>query len=138
LIHAGWSLPRARKTGMLVGVCFLPSAMLAPRLPTAGLAIVAICFAVFGHSVWGANMLTLPADLFHRNEVGTGSGFSGMGGAISGIVTTLCTGYVVTRFSYQPIFLLAGLMHPLAMALVFWLLPDRDFPQARAVNVAPA
>jgi hypothetical protein len=45
---------------------------------------------------------------------------------------------VVTRFSYQPIFLVAGLMHPLAMALVFWLLPDRDFPQARAAEVLSA
>ena len=137
-MRAGWSLARARKTAMLVGVCFLPSAMLAPRLPNAGLAIAAICFAVFGHSVWGANVLTLPADLFIPQEVGTGSGFSGMGGAISGIVATLCTGYIVTRFSYRPIFLLAGLMHPLAMALVYWLLPDRDFPPAQAAEVAPA
>jgi ACS family hexuronate transporter-like MFS transporter len=138
LMRAGWSLARARKTAMLVGACFLPAAILAPRVPTASLAIIAVSFVLFGHAIWVANLLTLPADLFHRNEVATGAGFSGMGGAISGIVATLCTGYVVTHFSYQPIFLLAGLMHPLAMALVFWLLPDRDFPQARAEEVAPA
>ena len=138
LMRAGWSLARARKTAMLVGACFLPSAILAPRVPTASLAIIAVSFVLFGHAVWVANLLTLPADLFNPNEVATGSGFSGMGGAISGIFAALCTGYVVTRFSYQPIFLLAGLMHPLAMALVFWLLPDRDFPQARAAEVAPA
>jgi len=105
--------------------------MFAPRVSSAGLAICAVSFVVFGHAIWVSNLLTLPADLFNPDEVGTGSGFSGMGGAISGIIATLCTGYVVTRFSYQPIFLLAGLMHPLAMALVFWLLPDRDFPKAR-------
>jgi ACS family hexuronate transporter-like MFS transporter len=138
LMRAGWSLPRARKTAMLVGACFMPSAILATRVPTASLAIAAVCFVVFGHSVWGANILTLPADLFTPDEVGTGSGFSGMGGAISGIVAMLCTGYVVTRFSYQPVFFLAGLGHLFAMALVFWLLPDRDFPQARAAEVAPA
>jgi ACS family hexuronate transporter-like MFS transporter len=138
LMRAGWSLPRARKTAMLLGACFLPSAIIAPRLPTASLAIVAVSFVLFGHAIWVSNVLTLPADLFHPNEVATGAGFSGMGGAISGIVATLCTGYVVTRFSYQPVFLLAGLMHPLAMALVFWLLPDRDFPKARVAEVAPA
>jgi ACS family hexuronate transporter-like MFS transporter len=138
LMRAGWSLPQARKTAMLVGACFLPSAMLAPFAPTAGLAIAAVCFVVFGHSVWGANVLTLPADLFHPNEVATGSGFSGMGGAISGIVAALCTGYVVMRFSYRPIFLLAGLMHPLAIALIFWLLPDRDFIHVPVTEVAPA
>ena len=30
LMRVGWSLPRARKTAMLVGACFLPSAILAP------------------------------------------------------------------------------------------------------------
>jgi ACS family hexuronate transporter-like MFS transporter len=138
LMLAGWSLPRARKTAMLVGACFLPSAILAPRVPTASLAIVAVSFVLFGHAIWVSNLLTLPADLFHPNEVATGAGFSGMGGAISGIVASLCTGYIVMRFSYQPIFLMAGLMHPLAMAMVFWLLPDRDFPKARAAEVAAA
>ncbi len=138
LMRAGWSLPRARKTAMLVGACFMPAAMLAPLVPTAGLAIFAVSFVVFGHAVWVSNLLTLPADLFHSNEVATGSGFSGMGGSISGIVANLCTGYVVMRFSYQPIFLLAGLMHPLAIALIFWLLPDRDFPKAAALEIAPA
>lgn len=138
LMRAGWSLPRARKTGMLMGACLLPAAILAPRAPTAGLAIVAVCFVVFGHALWISNLMTLPADLFKPHEVGTGSGFSGMGGAISGIAASLCTGYVVTRFSYQPIFLLAGLVHPTAMAMVFWLLPDRYFPQAPSAEVAPA
>jgi MFS transporter, ACS family, hexuronate transporter len=132
LMGAGWSLARARKFTMLIGACFLPAAIFAPLMPTAGLAILAVCFVVFGHSVWIANLLTLPADLFKAKDVGTGSGFSGMGGGISGIVASLCTGYVVTRFSYQPMFLWAGLMHPTAMALVYWLLPDRDFPQVRA------
>jgi len=132
LMRKGWSLPRARKTTMLVGACFLPAAMLAPRVPTAALAIAAVCFVVFGHAVWVSNLMTLPSDLFHRNEVATGAGFSGMGGAVSGIVASLFTGYVVTRFSYAPIFLLAGLLHPLAMAMVFWLLPDRDFPALQA------
>ena len=132
LMHRGWGLPRARKTTMLVGACFLPAAMLAPRAPTAALAIAAVCFVVFGHAIWVSNLMTLPSDLFHRNEVATGAGFSGMGGAVSGIVASLFTGYVVTRFSYAPIFLLAGLLHPLAMAMVFWLLPDRDFPALQA------
>jgi MFS transporter, ACS family, hexuronate transporter len=138
LMHAGWTLPRARKTAMLVGACFLPSAILAPFVPSAGLAIVAVCFMMFGHSVWGANVLTLPADLFHGNEVATGAGFSGMGGAISGIVWNLCTGYVVMRFSYWPIFILAGLMHPLAMLLIFSFLPDRYFRHVPAAEAVPA
>jgi MFS transporter, ACS family, hexuronate transporter len=138
LMRAGWSLARARKTAMLVGACFVPSAILVPLVPGAGLAIVAVCFLVFGHCVWGANVLTLPADLFHANEVATASGFSGMGGAISGIAAAFTTGYVVMRYSYGPIFLLAGLVHPLAVTLIFWLLPDRYFRPVSAVAAEPA
>jgi Kef-type K+ transport system membrane component KefB len=47
-----------------------------------------------------------------------------MGGAIGGILATLGTGYVVHHFSYTPIFLLAGLMHPLSMALTYSMLRE--------------
>jgi hypothetical protein len=52
-----------------------------------------------------------------------------MGGAVGGILANLGTGYVVMRFSYTPIFLLAGLMHPLSIALIYWLLPARHFKE---------
>lgn len=130
LMRAGWSLPKARKAAMLAGACLMPSAIVAPLVPTASLAITGICFVVFGHAIWIANLLTLPADLFERHQVGTGTGLSGAGGGISAILATLGTGYVVTHFSYKPIFVLAGLMHPISMALIFWLLPDRDFQRA--------
>ena len=59
--------------------------------------------------------------------MGTASGFSGMGGAAGGILANLGTGWVVQHFSYAPIFLMSGLMHPLSAALVYWLLPNRYF-----------
>jgi len=33
----------------------------------------------------------------------------------------------VQHFSYAPVFFMAGLMHPLSTALVYWLLPNRYF-----------
>jgi len=33
----------------------------------------------------------------------------------------------VQNFSYAPVFLMAGLMHPLSIGLVYWLLPNRYF-----------
>jgi len=47
-------------------------------------------------------------------------------------LANLGTGWVVGHFSYAPIFLLAGLMHPMSAALVYWLLPDHRFRSARA------
>jgi ACS family hexuronate transporter-like MFS transporter len=127
LMRAGWSLPRARKFVMALGASLLPAAILAPLVPSAWMAIGATCFVTLGHAFWIANLLTLPTDLFKGPEMGTATGFSGMGGAIGGMLANLGTGYIVSHFSYTPIFLLAGLMHPMSVLLIYWLLPARYF-----------
>jgi Kef-type K+ transport system membrane component KefB len=50
-----------------------------------------------------------------------------MGGAVGGVLANLGTGWLVSHFSYTPVFLMAGLMHPLSMAIVAAMLPDRRF-----------
>ena len=130
LMRAGWPLHRARKFVMALGAACLPVVIFAPQVPSAGMAIAATCFLTFGHAFWVANLQTLPTDLFPATEVGTATGFSGMGGAIGGMLANLGTGYVVARFSYTPVFLIAGLMHPLSAVLTYRLLPARYFQSA--------
>jgi ACS family hexuronate transporter-like MFS transporter len=127
LMRAGWQLPNARKFVMLLGAAVMPAAIFAPLVPAAWMAIGATCFITFGHAFWVSNLQTLPTDLFRGHLVGTASGFSGMGGAIGGILANLGTGYIVQHFSYAPIFLLAGLMHPLSIVIVYALLRNRYF-----------
>jgi MFS transporter, ACS family, aldohexuronate transporter len=127
LMRAGWPLGRARKFTMALGAAVLPIAMAAPFVPTAALAIAATCAITFGHGVWVANLQTIPTDLFYPADVGTVTGFSGMGGAVGGALANLGTGFIVTHFSYSPVFLLAGLMHPLSAVLTYVLLPDAQF-----------
>ena len=136
LIEAGWPIAKARKRIMLAGAAIMPVAILAPYFPEAWMAIGATCCITFGHSLWISNIQTIPTDLFRGSEVGTVSGFAGMGGAVGGMLANLGTGYVVAHFSYSPVFLMAGLMHPLSVALVYWLLPDRSFPPERATITA--
>jgi ACS family hexuronate transporter-like MFS transporter len=128
LMRAGKPLGTARKLAMTVGAALLPAAIFAPMVPSAAMAIAATSFVVFGHAIWIANLLTLPADLFPSHEVGTAAGLSGMAGSIGGVLANLGTGWVVTNFTYTPIFLLAGAMHPLSIFLVWKLLPNREFP----------
>ena len=115
---------------MLMGACCMPVVIAAPHVPEAWMAIAATCFLTFGHAFFVSNIQAIPTDLFHGSEMGTATGFSGMGGAIGGILANLGTGYIVMRYSYAPIFLIAGLMHPLAVLLVYRLLPDRYFRNA--------
>jgi len=133
LMRAGWRLSSARKAVMLAGACIMPAALFAPFVPEAWMVIAAITLMAVGHSLWVANLQTLPADLFPSAEVGTVTGFTGMGGAVGGMLANLGTGWVVAHFSYAPIFVLAGLMHPLSAALTYWLLPNRVF-EARLTN----
>ena len=130
LIGAGWTLPRARKFVMALGASVMPVAIAAPYVPTGGLAIAATCFTTFGHALWVANLQALPTDMFRGPEIGTVTGFSGSGGAIGGVLAQLGTGYLVQHFSYRPVFLLAGLMHPISAILTYWLLPIVSLAEA--------
>ena len=127
MLRAGWTTSRARKTTMTVGAAFLPVAIMAPFVPSWGLAISAMCAVVMGHSIWISNLMTLPTDLFTPHEVGTASGLSGMGGAIGGALANWFTGSIIAHFSYAPIFICAGLLHPIAVLLVWVFLPQRTF-----------
>lgn len=127
LMERGYSIARARKTMLLCGACFMPAGILAPMVPSGYLAIAVTCFVTFGHALWVSNLLTIPTDIFKANEVGTATGFSGMGGAIGGVAANLGTGYLVKHFSYAPVFWIAGLMHPLSLLILRRLLKDTEF-----------
>ncbi|MGH8021980.1 MAG: MFS transporter [Limisphaerales bacterium] len=127
MIRRGRKLGVSRKMAMTVGAAFLPAAILAPFVPSAGLAIAAMCVVVFGHAIWISNLMALPTDLFASRSVATAAGVSGMGGAIGGALANWFTGSIVLHFSYLPIFICAGLLHPFAVLLVWLLLPERYF-----------
>ncbi|MGH7939525.1 MAG: MFS transporter [Limisphaerales bacterium] len=125
--QSGRRIGMSRKAAMTIGAAFLPAAILAPFVPSSGMAIAAMCVVVFGHAIWISNFMALPADLFPASAVATAAGVSGMGGAIGGALANWFTGSIVLHFSYMPIFICAGLLHPFAVLLVWLLLPERYF-----------
>jgi ACS family hexuronate transporter-like MFS transporter len=127
LMERGWPMAKARKTILIAGAALMPLGIFAPMVPSGELAIAVTCVMYMGHALWISNLLTIPTDVFKANEVGMASGFTGMGGAIGGAIANLGTGYLVAGAGYSPIFWIAGLMHPLSLGLVLWLLPDREF-----------
>jgi ACS family hexuronate transporter-like MFS transporter len=122
LVASGWDVLKTRKFIMAIGAAFLPPTMGVTLVSESWMAIALICSAGFGHGMWTSNLQTIPTDMFPGRQVGTASGFTGAGGAIGGMLANLGTGYIVTHLSYTPIFLAAGLMHPLACILVYRLL----------------
>ena len=127
MMRAGWSVSRSRKTAMGIGAAIMPVAIIAPLAPAWWMAIAAMCVVVMGHAIWITNLMTLPTDLFSPQEVGTAAGFAGMGGAIGGALANWFTGSIVADFSYLPIFVCAGLLHPISVLLIWRFLPERAF-----------
>jgi MFS transporter, ACS family, hexuronate transporter len=115
LIRRGVGILRARKIVMGASAVAMMAGIPAVQAPGATAALVLISTVTMAYSVWAANVLTLPADMFPQQVVASISGLSGTGAALGGMMFTLLIGAVVDRLSYTPVFVMAGLM-PLAAA----------------------
>ncbi len=120
LIRHGWSVDKARKSVMVFSAFLMPAALFVFQAKSPWTAVGLICLATFAHQSWSTNMLTLPADLFPQRVVASVTGLGGLGISASAI-TQFTIGYVIAHFSYQPVFVAAGLLHPTA-AIVMLLL----------------
>ena len=111
LQRMGWSVTRARKSGMfLFALCVLP--ILWVTQVGDWPAVLLIGLAGAAHQAWSANLFTLTSDMFPRSAVGSVVGIGGTGGAVGGVILQIVTGYVVElTHSYAPMFVVAGLVY---------------------------
>ncbi len=123
LIRRGWSLNRTRKSIMLLGVFGMVAGLPAGLTWNARLCVGLIAVAALCYAAWATMLLTLPSDLFPSKVVATAAGLAGMGAGVGGIVSSWTIGWVVDRFSYRPVFVVAGLLPLIAMGLVQLCIP---------------
>lgn len=117
LIARGWELDKARKVTMLCVSLAMPVfCLLVPRVSSPALAIVVAAAMFFGHAAWGN--ITLPAEVFPKQAIGTVTGLGGALGALAGAVTQRYIGHVVDAYSFAPIFAACAGMYLLALLLV--------------------
>lgn len=122
-MRRGWSLNRARKVTMACSAACMPVCIAAASVSDVRAVIAFVSLATFAHQAWSANMLILPADLFPSRVVGSVYGLSGSSGSFGAMVFMLVIGWVVDHFSYAPIFITVGVMHPVALAVLFLMIP---------------
>ena len=123
-LKRGWPLSRARKTAMAICAFCMPSGIVAVFAPNIWWALALISLSLAAHQGWSANVYTLASDMFPKRDVGSVTGLGGTGGAVGGMILALVAGYTLQWFhTYVPLFIIAGIMHPLAMVLVHWLVP---------------
>ena len=121
LIGRGWELDKARKRTMLfmtgtLLVCLLSVTQVAN--PTVALLLVA--GMTFCHGGW--SNITLPAEVFPRNAIGTVTGLGGALGSWMGALAMLTTGHVVDAYGFTPIFIACAVLYPVALLLVYVLI----------------
>lgn len=119
LIKAGLLPVESRKRVMMVAACLLPLSPLVAFAPSAGWAILVAAVVVFAHMTFQATGGALIVDLYPARLVSTAFGLILFGSGIGGILSTRAVGHLVTTYSYTPVFVLMGLMHPLAVLLLW-------------------
>lgn len=121
LISRGWELDKARKStmGLMTGLMLLCS-LLATQVSNSALALVIVACMMFCHAAWGN--ITLPAEVFPKQAVGTITGFGGTLGSFAGALSQLYIGKIVDSYGFGPIFIACAGLYPAALLLVFVLI----------------
>ncbi|HET7100235.1 MAG TPA: MFS transporter, partial [Terriglobia bacterium] len=134
LISRGWSVNAGRKTAMLICALCMPSGIAAVFAPNAIWALALISVSTSAHQGWSANLFTLASDMFPKSDVASVVGLGGAGGAVGGMIIAPLAGYTLQYLhSYVPLFIIAGVMHPLAIGVVQLIIP-----RIRQTPVQPA
>jgi len=124
LLARGKSVTFARKTALLTCALLMPAGILAVFSPSPWWALALISLATAAHQGWSANVFTLASDMFAKKDVGSVVGLGGAAGALGGMIIAPVAGYTLQWLhTYVPLFIIAGVMHPLAMVIVHGLLP---------------
>jgi ACS family hexuronate transporter-like MFS transporter len=121
LIRRGWTVDRARKSVMAVGALLTPAGILAVRADDPYMALALMGIVLFGFQVWINNLQTLPSDFFPRSAVGSVFGLGGTSAALATVIYNWGTGRVVDVAGYAPVFITAGLLGPIGLAVTLAL-----------------
>ncbi|MBI5820824.1 MAG: MFS transporter [Verrucomicrobia bacterium] len=117
LISQGWELNQARKTTMTVMTFLMPVfCVLATQVSNPALALAIVAGMTFCHASWGN--ITLVAEVFPKNAVGTVTGLGGALGSLMSALSQLYIGRVVEALGFAPIFIACAVLYPIALLLV--------------------
>jgi ACS family hexuronate transporter-like MFS transporter len=120
LMKRGWPVGKARMTAMGLAAIFMPGSILAYYTESFAMCVAFITLATACHQAWSANLFTNATDLFPQKVSGSVVGLGATAGGIGGMFMTLLAGLAVQWTGNQQIvFVWAGVMHVLALAL-FW------------------
>jgi len=117
------SIDRARKILMGSAALLTLSVLFVPGIDSAYAVIALISLFFFAHGIWITNYSTAVGDIFGMKATSTMIGLTGTFGAISAFFVNRGIAFVVTNYSYNPLWIWAGLMYPLAFVILLIFIP---------------
>jgi len=133
LTSRGWTVTRARKTGMFIFALFVLPILVVTKVGD-WTAVLLIGVAASAHQAWSANLFTTVSDMFPKSAVASVVGIGGMAGSIGGIIFPIVTGRMLDHFSaqnhvtagYAILFGICGCMYLVAFGLNHLFAPRFD------------
>ncbi|HTV16186.1 MAG TPA: MFS transporter [Acidobacteriaceae bacterium] len=118
LQRRGKSLNAARKIALGCCAAAMPVVMLVSLAPVS-LALALFSIAFFAQQAWSGLVMTLPADIFPLNAVGSVAGLIGFGGAMGGAIFGAIAGFLLQHgVSYGTLFVAVGTFHLIGLAAI--------------------
>ena len=100
LTKRGWTVTRARKTGMFVFACCVVPIVVVTKVGD-WMAVLLIGLAASAHQAWSANLYTTVSDMFPKKAVASVIGIGGMAGSAGGFLFPILTGMLLDHFKGQ-------------------------------------
>ncbi len=97
LVRSGWSVTRARKTGMFIFACAVIPIILVKDVGD-WQAVWLIGLACAAHQSWSANLFTTASDMFPKRAVASVVGLGGMAGSVIGMIFPIYAGHLLDIF----------------------------------------
>jgi len=118
LVRKGVTINRARKYLMGIAALMTMVAVFIQGASSVHMAVGLMSMVMLGHGLWITNYITAISDVFGSDGTSTVIGLSGTAGALAGLTLNPLIGYAIGNFGYQPLWLICGLMYPIAFVLL--------------------
>ena len=98
LTKTGWSVTRARKTGMFIFACLVLPIFVVTKVGDWP-AVFLIGLAGAAHQAWSANLFTTVSDMFPKHAIASVVGLGGLAGAAGGMMFPIYCGKLLDKFT---------------------------------------
>jgi MFS transporter, ACS family, hexuronate transporter len=142
LASRGWTMTRARKTGMFCfALCVVPILMVTKVDDWTAVLLIGLAGAA--HQAWSANLFTTVSDMFPKAAVASVTGIGGMAGSAGAFIFPVLTGKMLDHYEklnnitagYAILFGICSMMYVVAFFLNHLLAPRYEPFQPK--NTAP-